>query len=165
VTRLLVLLDAMRFVAAGEIAPIQTEKLNELSAKIQELYAVLMSNTYPCPICARYVQPVESRGIVTLDWDHECDDMGYKVSSWPVFSSTCEDAEREPYTRRGSVVYRYPMIKTDSGNYPRNHGEQLNRTIEDDGSASEVDYILGSAQERRRLRELLGIGEPDSNWR
>lgn len=148
--------------------PISDESpLRAIEDRLVLLRDYLSSNEYPCPICVSRgllrTHP-EEVGTVTLEWDHECDDMGYKVSSWPVFVSTCQDEERTPYTRRGSVrptgmgYYRTPE-------YPRNHGEQLNRMIEDDGSSEAVNYILGSAQERRRLRDLLGIGEPDNNWR
>lgn len=136
------------------------KSLRELHEKLEKLADVLLSNEFPCPICYRTNVPAEQRGIITLSWDHETDDMGYKVSSWPVFSSTCEDVERVPYTVRGSRIAN----SWDRGRFPRNHGEQLNHAIEDGDTATEVDYTLGAAQERRRIRELLVIGEMRGSW-
>lgn len=136
---------------------INVDHMTELRTRLDALYTTLRSNEYPCPICHRSnsMQSQETIGTVTLDWDHEYVD-GYAVSSWPVFSSTCEDAEREPETRRGASR-RYSVFDRK---FPRNHGEQLTDSVENEEQLSHVDYILGSAQERRRLRALLGIPDP-----
>lgn len=131
------------------------EHMSNLVDRLDLLYAVLRSNSYPCPICyiSNSAQSPETIGTISLDWDHETDDMGYKVNSWPVFTSECEDPEREAETRRGNYIHFSVIPKRN----PRNHAEQLNDIVENEGYSSDIEVILGAAQERRRLRVLLGI--------
>lgn len=121
--------------------------LTAAEAQLAHVANAAKSDEYPCPICQYHRAP--NPGMIRLTWDHEVDDMGYKVSSWPIFEGSCEDPEREPFTVRG--MKRYEVVE-------RNHADQLNHMCDDDGHAQEeISLLLGAAQERRRLRLLLGI--------
>jgi hypothetical protein len=129
---------------------ILVDRLGDLKDKLELLTKILKSDTFPCPICSRRTRDTEKIGILTLSWDIEYDDY-YPVSSEPVILGTCEDE-----------ITGFGIIRPHSPRYlgkqlPFNHAEQINEMMGDDMVCEEMAYILGAAQERRRICELLGI--------
>ena len=126
--------------------------LLDLQAKLTILSTVLESSEYPCPICSHYGR--ENPGTVKLCWDIEYEDY-YPIYALPYFESTCKDPDPKFGEVRQRIGWRIdgsvPML-------PFNHGEQMSRTLADGGDADlNASNILGAAQERRRIAEMLGI--------
>lgn len=113
-------------------------------SKLEVLLAELKSDLYQCPICLEQGKP--EPGMVRLCWDTEYDDY-YPVSSWPYLEGTCEDPKLEP-----DVAAHY----RDHG-YRRNHADYINQMMEDRAESSYMSRILGQANQRRQLREVLGV--------
>jgi hypothetical protein len=126
-----------------------------ISTLLTMLGAVLKSEDYPCPICASRTRDPEKIGVLTLHWDMEYDEY-YPLSTTPYLTGTCAD---EPH----SFGMIRPRSNAGMGTMlPFNHAEQINEQIDIDGRPEELGYILGAAQERRRLCEMLGI--PVRRW-
>jgi hypothetical protein len=134
--------------------PPMIEEMRDLTldfqAKLTILSAFLESSEYPCPICIYHGKRGADVGKVKLLWDVEYDDY-YPISAVPHFESTCEDP---------SIVFGEIRVNSGFGyaRLPYNHAEQMNLSLEDGGEGdSNANTILGAAQERRRIAEMLGI--------
>lgn len=115
-------------------------------ANYDKIKESLTSDRYPCPICARTRNP--QMGQLRVWLDGECDDMGYKVSSWPVFEGECADPPPDALS-----VHILKRVR------PRNHADQLNATMDDDhyGESEEIARLMGQMFERQRIKALLGL--------
>jgi hypothetical protein len=131
------------------------EFLGRTIASLKMLGTILQSSEYPCPICASRTKDPEKIGVLTLHWDVEYDEY-YPVSTIPYLTGTCADEHHSfGMVRPRSHIGIGSML-------PFNHAEQINEQIDIDGRPEELGYILGAAQERRRLCEMLGI--PVRRW-
>lgn len=115
-----------------------------------QLLANLRSSFYPCPICSRRTRDTDKIGMLELRWDIEYDEY-YPSSASPYLVGECQDEQT------GFGVVRPRSIYRIGGMLPYNHAEQINEMADDGQVPEELAYILGAAQERRRILESLGI--------
>lgn len=126
------------------------DEVQDLELTINKLEVMLVqitSHKYECPRCIYMGRRGDDVGQLTLDFDIESDDMGYRVSSWPYLTGTCED----PPLPEGFTVSLYDRTT------PRSHAMAINRECEDGTLSSDMERVLGTHVERKRLREVLGV--------
>jgi hypothetical protein len=128
------------------LSPGTSPPLWELLARIQILLTRLE---------AARTRDTDKIGILTLSWDVEYDEY-YPISATPYLTGDCEDEHPSFGMVRPRSGYRIGKM------LPFNHAEQINEMMEDGGQPEEIGYILGAAQERRRLLEMLGV--PVKRW-
>lgn len=125
--------------------------------KLKDLETLLRSLVVPCPICE---QRASNRGIsipsLTVEFDEEIGEAGVVLSSWPVFQGTCAD---EPFRW---IEERYDPLGKQMGYSQHrqtilNHGDILNREIEDGEWTPNVARAMGILFERKQVARLLGL--------
>ena len=150
--RLIKDLDALTYdsIRDSEIGDQLYDLHSRVAILLNRLQAALKSEEYPCPICASRSQDPKKIGILTLHFDIEYDEY-YPISATPYLTGTCTDEVHSFGMIRPRSSYRIGQM------LPFNHSEQINEALEDANYPEELGYILGAAQERRRLCEALGI--------